>query len=91
MKGKKMEKYETEQVTSIGNWIGTFFLLSIPVVNVILSIIWAVSAKSKSKRNYFRAYLVMFAIFAVISIIVLIALGSAAAGLFEKLGNLFNQ
>lgn len=79
---------QEEKVTGIGNWIGTMFLLCIPIVGMILSIVWAVSAESASKRNYFRAYWIMLGIATVL--IILIAVIAAAAGAtLLNLSNMF--
>jgi hypothetical protein len=57
-----MNGYEDRPV-SIGNWILTFILLAIPVVNLIMLIIWAVSSSTHpSKRTYAQATFVLFAI-----------------------------
>ncbi|MCL2671798.1 MAG: hypothetical protein FWF10_07165 [Clostridiales bacterium] len=72
-----------DKVTSIGNWIGTMFLLAIPVVNFIMAIVWAVSAESKSKRNYFRAYWIMVAISFVLIIALVILIAVTGFTIFE--------
>ncbi|MCL2694703.1 MAG: hypothetical protein FWE69_00065 [Clostridiales bacterium] len=59
------EYYESEKAVSVGNWIGTFFLTLIPVVNIIMLFVWAFGAQTKSKRNYGRAMLWMTLILAV--------------------------
>jgi hypothetical protein len=45
---------------SIGEWIITFLILSIPVVNVIMIIVWALSESTHpSKRTYAQAIIVI--------------------------------
>lgn len=55
------EEEETvdENAVKMGSWIGTFFLLLIPVVNVIALIKMAISCKSASKKSFARAVLFM--------------------------------
>jgi len=48
---------------SIGGWIGTILLSSIPVVNLILWIIWAFAAKRPSRRTFSIALLILTAVF----------------------------
>lgn len=48
---------------TIGNWILTFILLAIPLVNLIMLIVWAVSISTHpSKRTFAQAYWVLLAI-----------------------------
>ena len=57
-----MSNTENEPV-SIGNWILTFILLAIPLVNLIMLIIWAVSSGTHpSKKTFAQAYFVLLAI-----------------------------
>ena len=55
------EEKETvdENQVKMGSWIGTFFLLLIPVVNIIALIKMAISCKSASKKSFARAVLFM--------------------------------
>lgn len=56
---------------SIGNWIITFILLAIPLVNIILLIVWAVSSTvPQSKKNFAVAYLIFFIALAVLGVVV---------------------
>lgn len=48
---------------SVGNWILTFILLAIPLVNLIMLIVWAVGATTHpSKKTFAQAYLIIFLI-----------------------------
>ena len=48
---------------SIGNWILTFILLAIPLVNLIMLIVWAVgSSTHPSKKTFAQAYFVLLGI-----------------------------
>jgi hypothetical protein len=48
---------------SIGEWILTFILLAIPLVNLIMLIVWAVSSSTHpSKKTFAQAYFVLIAI-----------------------------
>ena len=82
--------YYTEQPVSMGEWLGTMLLMCIPVVNIILMFVWAFGGSAKvSKRNYFRASLLLAAIVTVlwiVAIVVMLALG----GSLGYFGNLVN-
>lgn len=64
---------------SIGNWILTFILLAIPLVNLIMLIIWAFSSGTHpSKKTFAQAYFVL--------IVIAICLGVGLALLLPMLG-----
>ena len=68
-----------EQPVSVGDWILTFILLAIPLVNLILVIYWAVSDSTPaSKRNFFRAYILLTVIIAVLVAAFLFMFGGLA-------------
>ncbi|MBR2590303.1 MAG: hypothetical protein IKE65_05215 [Clostridia bacterium] len=60
----------TKEVMSVGSYIGTFILSSIPVVNIICWIVWLISSKTnKNKKNYLIACIVLWIIGVLVSII----------------------
>ena len=62
---------QDDDVISVKDWILTFILLAIPVVNIILLFVWAFSQDTnESKKNYSKASLIMMAISLVIYILV---------------------
>lgn len=48
---------------SVGGWLGTIILSSIPVVNLILWIIWAFAAKRPSRRSFSIAMIILTVLF----------------------------
>ena len=55
---------------SVGSYVGMFFLLCIPLVNIILLFVWAFSAgENPNRKNYARAVLILYLISAIISIL----------------------
>jgi hypothetical protein len=61
---------EVAPVVSFGQWLGTFFLLLIPIVGFVLSLIWCFSDDvNPSKRNFARAYWIYSLIMIVMGII----------------------
>lgn len=53
---------QTNEVMSVGSYIGMFLLSAIPVVNIICWIVWLVSPNTnKNKKNYIIANIVIYA------------------------------
>ena len=61
---------ETEyRPLTVGDWIVTMILLVIPLVNLILLIVWAVSGSTHpSKKSFAQAYLIFFGVLFVIGV-----------------------
>jgi uncharacterized membrane protein YqjE len=60
-----MDQIQTNQarVMSFGDWMITILITAIPIVNIIMIIIWAVSSTDNPNRvNWARATLAWFAI-----------------------------
>ncbi|MBM4403790.1 MAG: hypothetical protein FJ042_05350 [Candidatus Cloacimonetes bacterium] len=73
---------EEAPVITLGEWIGIFFLLMLPIVNLVLLFIWAVDAQGNpTRRNFARAYL----IFIGIGILFAVLLMGMMAGLVMRL------
>lgn len=74
---------ESERAVSIGDWILTFILLLLPVVNIVMMFVWAFSSNTpKSKSNFFKAYLIVVGVMLLLAIIataVLFSLGYSFA------------
>lgn len=71
-----MENKNYSQV-SIVNWILTFILLGIPIVNIVMLFVWAFSSTTRvSKKNFAIAALIMMLIAIVGGIAVGIFFGS---------------
>ena len=63
---------ETEnKPVSIGEWIVTFIILGIPLLNVIMLIVWALGATTHpSKKSYAQAILIIFGVLVLMGIVV---------------------
>ncbi len=71
-----------EEPVSLGDWIGTLLLFNlVPCVGLIVCIVWAFSKDTKkSKKNFCRAYLIIYAV----SIVLVIALYAVLIGMFAS-------
>ena len=61
---------ELEEPVKMGEWLIALLIMMIPCVNIVMMFVWAFSkSEKKSKSNFFKAYLVYFAIMIGISVI----------------------
>lgn len=67
---------ELEEPVSVKEWLITFLILIIPIVNIVMLFVWAFGDGKKSKQNYFKAYLIWIGIIIVLYILLLILFGS---------------
>lgn len=71
---------QTNEVMSVGSYIGMFLLSAIPVVNIICWIVWLVSPNTnKNKKNYIIANIVIYA-FVILTGIVFSIIASTVFG-----------
>lgn len=59
---------DTNNLVSIGAYVGMWFAMCVPILNIVMMIIWGTSG-NRSKKNFVLAYLVMLAISVGITII----------------------
>lgn len=80
------ELYENkDQPISLGEWIITFIITSLPIIGFIMLLVWAFGTDAKtSKKNWARAALIMAVVGAVISIILTVLFAAAIVALFEN-------
>ncbi|EIP98558.1 hypothetical protein OpiT1DRAFT_03016 [Opitutaceae bacterium TAV1] len=68
-----------EKPVSIGDWILTFILMSLPLVGLFFLFYWAFSdSTAPSKKNYCRAALILFVIGIGLGLLFLFAFGGLA-------------
>lgn len=67
-----------EEVSSVGDWVLTIFLTTIPCVGLIMLFVWAFGGSAKkSKSNWAKAQLIWALIWAVLGILAYVFLGAA--------------
>ncbi len=65
---------------SVGEWILTILALFIPCVGIILYLVWAFGKKGNvNRRNYCRAYLVIYGIIMAIYLLIVLVFGASFA------------
>lgn len=52
---------DTNNLVSIGAYVGMWFAMCVPILNIVMMIIWGTSG-NRSKKNFVLAYLLMIAI-----------------------------
>jgi hypothetical protein len=77
-------------ILSVKEWLVTFIIGAIPVVNLVMLFVWAFGGNANpNKMNYSKAALLLAAIFIVLYIIVLVVIfvifgASISNGLFDN-------
>ena len=70
-KEKREEKRKVGKVMSTGAFLGTFLLLLIPGVNILLIILWAIgAAKNRNKVNLSRGLIIFFFIEVLLALVI---------------------
>ena len=74
------------QVMSVSDWLVTLLLMLIPLVNLILLIVWAVSdSGNRNRANWAKAYLLVLLVSIVLSALIFVAVFSfiSSSGLMD--------
>lgn len=75
---------ELEEPVKISEWVLSLVLMMIPCVNIIMMFVWAFSStEKKSKSNFFKAYLIFFAISMALVVLTWLAIIYFAAALLH--------
>ena len=82
------QQQEVEPPVTVGEWLITFLILLIPLVNIIMIFVWAFGDGKKSKQNFFKAYLIYFLIALALGIILFVLMGAVIVGIFSELGTI---
>lgn len=77
---------DSEPVIGIGEWLVSLLLMIIPCVNIIMMFVFAFSGKRQTKKNFFRAYLILTAILVVLELIFISVFGAALAAALSEMG-----
>lgn len=77
--------HQQAPIVSVKEWLITNLILMIPLVNIVMTLVWAFSSNTNpNKANYFKAALILFAIVMVIYLVLAVVLfGSVAANQYQ--------
>ncbi len=74
---------QNSQIVTLGDWIVTYLIMSIPLVGFIMLFVWAFGSNTPaSKANWAKAALILMLISIIIYIVIFVAFGAV---LFESL------
>ena len=74
MNGQNQIDQPQAPVVSIKEWLLTNLILMIPLVNIVMTLVWAFSSNTNpNKANYFKAALILFVIVMVIYLVLVVA------------------
>ena len=79
---KDYPRMKNQEKSSLGGWIMTILLTNIPVLGIIFSLCF-LGSKSKSKRSYAAALLIMLLVF-IILLVCLFLVATLAKGSFPE-------
>ena len=85
MNGQNQIGHQQAPVVSVKEWLITNLILMIPLVNIVMTIVWAFGSNTNpNKANYFKAALILFAIvMAIYLVLAVVFWGSIAANQYQ--------
>ena len=85
MNGQNQIGHQQAPVVSVKEWLLTNLILMIPLVNIVMTLVWAFSSNTNpNKANYFKAALILFAIvMAIYLVLAVVIFGSIAANQYQ--------
>ena len=76
---------KNQSIVTIGDWIVTFILMAIPLVNIIMIFVWAFSSSTPvSKANWAKAVLILWLIVFVLAFVFWATIGAFVLTLMGK-------
>lgn len=81
-----MAKGSDKNHVSIWFWLFAMIVMVIPLVNIIMTVIWALAGENESRKNYFKAIIIMF--FVLTSLAVSLGLIPPLIAAFQRLTHL---
>lgn len=76
---------QLEKPMSMGEWLLTLIVLALPCVGFVMLFVWGFGQGNTNRKNFCRAYLIIFAIGIVLGIIFYSILGVAMFRTFNAL------
>ena len=78
-----------KNTVSVGDWIITFIILAIPLVNIIMLLIWAFGdGGNLNKKNFAKAALIMFVISILFYVVTFATIGPSLMKLVNNIQGL---
>ena len=70
-----MAKGRDKNFVSIWFWLLSMLVMAIPLVNIIMTLIWAFTGDNEARKNYFKAVILVF-LFVIAIMVFIVMLGS---------------
>lgn len=81
-----MTKGCDKNFVSVWFWLISMLVMMIPLVNIVMTLIWAFTGDNEARKNYFKAVIVVFCLM-VGFMVFLVSLGMVPV-ILDKLGKL---
>ncbi|MBT3393924.1 MAG: hypothetical protein HN411_02290 [Waddliaceae bacterium] len=72
-----MEEIKKEIPMTVWNWIVTWFIMAIPVVNLIMLFVWAFSKKTKISKSTWAKALLLLALIGILIFLLIFVIGTS--------------
>lgn len=70
---------DSQQIINVGDWILMWFIMSLPIAGLIMTIVWAFSKRNRTRANFCKAALIVAAIITVLTLLFSVLSGVACA------------
>ena len=67
---------------SLGFWLFALIVMVIPLVNIVMTLVWAFAGPNESRKNFFKASIILF--FVTVGIMAAFGLLPVAIGLLTR-------
>jgi hypothetical protein len=67
-----MAKGSDKNHVSIWFWIGSMIVMAIPLVNLVMVLVWAFMGENESRKNYFKACIIVFLFWTAVAAVLLL-------------------
>jgi hypothetical protein len=81
-----MAKGRDSNAVSVWFWLISMVVMAIPLVNIVMTLVWAFSGENESRKNYFKAVIIMF--FVIAGLVALLAAAGMIPILLEDMRKL---
>ena len=68
-----MAKVRDKSIVSIWFWLLAMCVMAVPFLNLVMILVWAFTGENQSRKNYFRALIVMFLFWTAVGLVLLAA------------------
>jgi len=74
-----MSNTRETSVVSVWFWLFAMIVMAIPLVNIVMMFVWAFAGENETRKNYFRALIILFVL------LIGLTIALAAVGILPQL------